>query len=59
MTVSDYDSITKLDNVYHVAEDEKVAGIMALKAGMDTEAPISLCYDKGLIETINEGISLT
>lgn len=55
LTISDYGSIEKLDNVYHVVEDATEAGIMALKAGMDTETPSVVCYNKGMQQAVNEG----
>ena len=55
LTVSDYDSITKLKDVYHVAGDNGEAGALALKAGMDSETPFQVCYGEGLEQEIEAG----
>ncbi|MDR2658300.1 MAG: glycoside hydrolase family 3 protein [Oscillospiraceae bacterium] len=55
LVVSDYASIDKLFDVYHIAEDYTQAGIMALKAGIDDETPNRLCYADGMKRAVESG----
>lgn len=55
LTLSDYGSIEKLADVFHVASSHTEAGIMALTAGLDTEAPGRTCLNDELIEKIENG----
>ena len=53
--VSDYMSIERLVN-HHLAPDMDSAGVLALKAGLDTEYPMPHCYGGNLAEAVNEGV---
>lgn len=55
LTVSDYGSIEKLHDVYHVAADNTEAGIMALQAGMEAETPGRVCFNDGLRQAVQDG----
>ncbi len=55
LTISDYGSIDKLYDVYHIAADHTEAGILALEAGIDTETPQRLCYTDGMKKAAEEG----
>jgi len=55
MTISDYSSINKLVVPFYIASDYTEAGIQALQAGMDVEAPEVAAYGKGLLEAVETG----
>lgn len=55
MTISDYGSINKLVVPFFIASDYTEAGIQALKAGMDVEAPEIAAYGEGLLEAVETG----
>jgi beta-glucosidase len=55
LTISDYGSIDKLFDVYHIAGDAAEAGIMALEAGIDTETPSISCYSEGMWKAAENG----
>jgi len=54
IVVSDYSAIEMLKTIHFVAKDEKEAGILALKAGIDIELPLIKCYEK-LINAVKNG----
>lgn len=45
IVVSDYHSIRMLNTEHRVAKDKQEAAIMAMKAGLDVELPVTECYD--------------
>lgn len=53
--VSDYTSVERLIEPYHVAEDMKDAGIQCLKAGLDVEFPIVAAYNQDMVKAVNTG----
>jgi beta-glucosidase len=55
MTISDYSAINKLVVPFNVASDYTEAGIQALQAGMDVEAPEIAAYGSGLLDAIETG----
>jgi beta-glucosidase len=55
MTISDYSSINKLVVPFYIASDYTKAGIQALQAGMDVEAPEVAAYGVGLLEVVETG----
>ena len=54
IVVSDYSAVIMLNNFHHVAKDEKSAGCLALKAGIDIELPNTHCFNK-IKEALEEG----
>ena len=52
--VSEGSGVETLVTRFHVAKDMREAAILALKAGIDADTPITQSYDK-LVELINEG----
>ena len=55
ITVSDYMSINKIKDEYHMAEDYTTAGILAFDAGMDIEQPTPVGYGPGFREAVKQG----
>ncbi len=54
-TISDYDSIKFLHNFHKVAEKPEQAGIQAITAGIDLEAPNPFGYNEKFLEMIRNG----
>ncbi len=54
LVVADYGSVSHANARYRVAESQKEAAIMALKAGMDVEQPNNTCY-RFLEEAVESG----
>ena len=52
--VSDYDGISQLDNLHHVANGKEEAGRLALEAGVDIELPDPDCFPF-LLKLVQEG----
>lgn len=52
MTITDYGAIDMLKNFHHTAPDELTAGIMALEAGLDMEAPEPFGYGEALKQAV-------
>ena len=55
ITVSDYMSVDKIKDDYHMAENYTEAGILAFEAGMDQELPSALGFDSGFREAVKQG----
>ncbi len=55
MTISDYSAINKLVVPLHITDDYTEAGVLALQAGMDVEAPEIAAYGPGLLEAVETG----
>ena len=55
LTLSDYGSIEKLADVFHLTQTHTEAGILALRSGLDTEAPGRTCLNDELIQKIETG----
>src|SRR6185437_3622960 len=55
MTISDYSAINKLVAPLKIADDYTEAGIQALQAGMDVEAPEVAAYGPDLLEAVGTG----
>ena len=55
LVVSDYSSIERLVNNFHVAEDMTEAAAQCLKAGLDVEYPNGACYNINLLEAVRTG----
>ncbi len=55
-TVSDYSSITFLQNMHHIVETYKEAAAAALKAGLDIELPNPVIYPQGLKDALKDGL---
>ena len=53
---SDYGSVTMLHSYHKVAANKKEAGVKALEAGIDLEAPIADCYGAPLLAAYQEGL---
>ncbi|MEA4822599.1 MAG: glycoside hydrolase family 3 N-terminal domain-containing protein [Clostridiaceae bacterium] len=53
--VSDFGAISMLRGVHHVAEDAKTAGLMALRAGIDVEAPAPFGFADCLKQAVESG----
>ena len=51
--ISDYGAIKEMVN-HNIAKDEKEAGRLSIRAGVDIEM-MSLCYSRGLKELLSEG----
>jgi len=56
LTVSDYQSIGKVQSVFKLAENETDAGILAMNAGLDTETPDNFCFGDGFVKAIKNGL---
>ena len=54
LVVSDYMSIDRLVNNFHVAKDLQDAAIQCLEAGLDVECPLPTAYNKNLVEAVNQ-----
>ncbi len=52
---SDYCGISNICDVQHAAEDYPHAGAKALKAGVDIEAHVANCYNRGLAALFEDG----
>lgn len=50
---SDYHDVERLNILHHVAKDNKDAALLALKAGVNFDLPISTCYQT-LVEVLPE-----
>ncbi|MBE8519319.1 glycoside hydrolase family 3 C-terminal domain-containing protein [Amycolatopsis sp. H6(2020)] len=55
LVVSDYDAVTMLHSVYHVARDQREAAAAALSAGLDVELPADESFRK-LREAVEAGL---
>lgn len=55
-TVSDYGSITFLQNMHRIAATQKEAAAAALKAGLDIELPNPTMYPEGLKDALEDGL---
>lgn len=56
LVVSDYMSIERLVNNFHVAETMQDAAIQCLRAGLDVECPNASAYNQGLVESVEKGL---
>ncbi len=56
LVISDYGSISMLNNVHRVAKDLKEASVISVKAGVDLELPHRECYSELLKEAVEEGL---
>lgn len=56
VVVSDYRSVERLVDNFHVAADLKEAAVKCLKAGLDVELPSATTYNENLIQAVNEGL---
>lgn len=56
LVVSDYMSVERLVNNFHVADSLKDAAAQCLKAGLDLECPDSSAYNEHLIAAVKEGL---
>lgn len=55
-TVSDYGSITFLQNMHKIVATRKEAAAAALKAGLDIELPNPTMYPQGLKDALDDGL---
>jgi beta-glucosidase len=55
-TVSDYGSITFLQNMHRIVPDQKEAAAVALKAGLDIELPNPIMYPQGLRDALQANL---
>ncbi|MFC1840483.1 glycoside hydrolase family 3 N-terminal domain-containing protein [Thermodesulfobacteriota bacterium] len=55
-TVSDYGSITFLQNMHKIVATQKEAAAAALKAGLDIELPNPTMYPQGLKDALDDGL---
>lgn len=55
VTVTDYASLSRLKDVFRVAEDYTQAGVMAFNAGMDQELPETVGFGDGFCEAVRNG----
>lgn len=55
LTVSDYSAHNQVIEMYKIAETPVEAGITCLKAGLDTEYPMRVCYNNDLNQAVEEG----
>lgn len=55
-TVSDYGSITFLQNMHRIVATQKEAAAAALKAGLDIELPNPTMYPQGLKDALDHGL---
>jgi beta-glucosidase len=53
--VSDGRGIEQLSTVHRVASDRRVAGVQALRAGVDVELPETTCFGDRLVAAVREG----
>lgn len=56
LVVSDYMSIDRLVNNFHVAENLQDAAIQCLKAGLDVECPNASAYNQSLVASVEKGL---
>lgn len=56
LVVSDYMSIPRLVENFHVAKDMQDAAIQCVEAGLDVELPAQLGYGKELIAAVEKGL---
>ncbi|MHB8127851.1 MAG: beta-glucosidase family protein [Mobilitalea sp.] len=56
LVVSDYMSVPRLVENFHVANDIQDAAIQCLEAGLDVELPTQQGYGKELIEAVEKGL---
>ncbi|WP_312370602.1 beta-glucosidase family protein [Lachnoclostridium sp.] len=56
LVVSDYMSVDRLVNNFHVAKDLQDAAIQCLKAGLDVECPNPSAYNHNLVEAVEKGL---
>lgn len=56
LVVSDYMSVERLVQNFHVADSLKDAAAQCLKAGLDVECPNSSSYNEHLLEAVEEGL---
>ena len=54
IVVSDYEAVRMLATFHHVAENEKEAAVLALRAGIDIELPDADCFPH-LVAAVREG----
>ncbi|GMQ56377.1 glycoside hydrolase family 3 N-terminal domain-containing protein [Vallitalea sediminicola] len=54
--IADFGSIDMLHHFHKTAENLQMAGIQALEAGIDIEAPFQLCYGSKLKEAVEKNI---
>lgn len=56
LVVSDYMSVERLVNNFHVADNFEEAAAQCLKAGLDVECPNSSTYNENLIAAVEKGL---
>lgn len=56
VVVSDYMSVDRLVNNFHVAENLQDAAIQCLTAGLDVECPNPSAYNQNLVEAVEKGL---
>lgn len=56
LVVSDYMSVPRLVENFHVAKDIQDAAIQCLEAGLDVELPTQQGYGKALVEAVEKGL---
>lgn len=56
VVVSDYRSVERLVDNFHVAADLKEAAAQCLAAGLDVELPSGTTYNENLIQAVKEGL---
>ncbi|WP_304942726.1 glycoside hydrolase family 3 N-terminal domain-containing protein [Vallitalea guaymasensis] len=54
--IADFGSIDMLQHFHKTAENLQMAGVQALEAGIDMEAPFQLCYGSRLKEAVEKNI---
>ncbi|MBN1265920.1 MAG: glycoside hydrolase family 3 C-terminal domain-containing protein [Anaerolineales bacterium] len=55
LVVSDYETISMIQNFHQAAEDKSTAAAMALNAGIDVELPTTYSYGESLKAALEEG----
>lgn len=55
VVVSDYEAVIMIHNYHHVAPDLRTAGKLAIEAGIDVEAPTTVCYGEPLKQALEAG----
>ncbi len=55
VVVSDYEAVIMIHNYHHVAPDLGTAGKLAIEAGIDVEAPTTVCYGEPLKQALEAG----
>ena len=55
VVVSDYSAVENVHQVQHVGESKGEAGLRCMKAGMDVELPMPVCYSGEMKEYFEEG----